>query len=166
MVWSAPDALAQALLAEEPAALAARVAEAGDGELGRLTAISAAAGFPLASLRLPTTVAHRLALVGDAAHGVHPLAGQGVNLGFGDALVLFEVLAARGPVNDPGAPLLLSRYARRRTEPVVAMHAVTDGLVRLFGAEHPWLAGLRNAGMAAVDRLPAVKRVLAQPALR
>ena len=166
MVWSAPDALAQALLASGPETLAERVAEAGDGELGRFTPISAAAGFPLASLRLATTVAHRLALVGDAAHGVHPLAGQGVNLGFGDALVLSEVLAARGPVNDPGAPLLLSRYARRRTEPVVAMHAVTDGLVRLFGTAHPWVAGLRNAGMAAVDRLPAVKRALAQPALR
>ncbi len=166
MVWSAPDALAQALLAAAPDALAARVAEAGGGELGRFTPISAAAGFPLASLRLAATVAHRLALVGDAAHGVHPLAGQGVNLGFGDALVLSEVLAARGVVGDPGAPLLLSRYARRRTEPVAAMHAVTDGLVRLFGPGHPWLAGLRNVGMAAVDRLPVVKRALAQPALR
>ena len=85
------------MLAAGPEALAERVAEAGDGELGRFTPISPAAGFPLASLRLATTVAHRLALVGDAAHGVHPLAGQGVNLGFGDALVLSEVLAAPGP---------------------------------------------------------------------
>jgi len=97
---------------------------------------------------------------------VHPLAGQGVNLGFGDALVLAEILATRGPVDDTGAPLLLARYARRRQEPVAAMHAVTDGLTRLFGRREPWLAALRNAGMAAVDRLPLLKRALAQPALR
>lgn len=166
IVWSAPDELACELLALTPAALAARVAAAGEQALGALTPFSAAAGFPLAALRLPATVAHRLALVGDAAHGVHPLAGQGVNLGFGDALVLAEILAARGPVDDAGSPLLLARYARRRQEPVAAMHAVTDGLTRLFGRREPWLAVLRNAGMGAVDRLPLLKRALAQPALR
>jgi 2-polyprenyl-6-methoxyphenol hydroxylase-like FAD-dependent oxidoreductase len=107
-----------------------------------------------------------MALVGDAAHGVHPLAGQGVNLGFGDAEALAGVLAARGPLTDPGAPALLTRYARRRAEPVLAMQLVTDGLARLFGRPAPWLRVLRNAGLSAVDRLPAVKRALAQPALR
>lgn len=166
IVWSAPDAMAAELLALEGPDLATRVADAGGGALGALTPISGSAGFPLSILRLPTTVAHRLALVGDAAHGVHPLAGQGVNLGFGDARALAQVLAERGPVGDPGAPILLTRYARRRVEPVLAMQAVTDGLARLFGARAPWLSALRNAGMAAVDRLPVVKRVLAQPALR
>jgi 2-polyprenyl-6-methoxyphenol hydroxylase-like FAD-dependent oxidoreductase len=107
-----------------------------------------------------------MALVGDAAHGVHPLAGQGVNLGFGDAQALASVLAERGPVVDCGAPILLERFARRRAEPVLAMHAVTDGLVRLFGPRAPWLRILRNAGLSAVDRLPVVKRALARPALR
>jgi 2-octaprenyl-6-methoxyphenol hydroxylase len=134
--------------------------------LGALTPISESAGFPLVLLKLASPVAHRLALVGDAAHGVHPLAGQGVNLGFGDALALSQVLAERGPVGDPGAPLLLERFARRRAEPVLAMQTVTDGLARLFGAPAPWVATLRNAGMAAVDRLPVLKRILAQPALR
>ena len=117
-------------------------------------------------LKLPATIAHRLALVGDAAHGVHPLAGQGVNLGFGDALALAQVEAERGPVADPGTPLLLERFARRRVEPVLAMQTVTDGLARLFGRPSPWLSTLRNAGLAAVDRLPLLKRALAQPALR
>jgi len=166
MVWSAPDAMAADLLAMPGEALAARVAEAGSHALGALTSISPAAGFPLSILRLPATVAHRLALVGDAAHGVHPLAGQGVNLGFGDARVLAQILADRGPVADPGAPILLARYARRRVEPVLAMQLVTDGLARLFGPPSPWLSAVRNGGMAAVDRLPFLKRALAQPALR
>jgi 2-octaprenylphenol hydroxylase len=166
MVWSAPDALAQALLGENAEALSARVAEAGGYALGALNCITPATGFPLRFLRLPTSVALRLALVGDAAHGVHPLAGQGVNLGFGDAQSLSTVLAERGPVSDPGAPILLERYARRRAEPVLAMQVVTDGLARLFGPPTPWLKTLRNAGISAVDRLPLLKRALAQPALR
>jgi len=166
IVWSAPDALAAELLALAPDALAARVADAGAHALGVLELLGPAAGFPLQYLRLPTSVAHRLALVGDAAHGLHPLAGQGVNLGFGDAEALSDVLAERGPVDDPGAPALLTRYARRRAEPVLAMQAVTDGLARLFGARMPWVRMLRNFGLSAVDRLPVVKRALAQPALR
>ncbi|MCC7326644.1 MAG: FAD-dependent monooxygenase [Burkholderiales bacterium] len=166
IVWSAPEVLAGELRALPPQALAARVSEAGSQALGELTALGETAGFALSLLKLPTTVAHRLALVGDAAHGVHPLAGQGVNLGFGDALVLAQVLADRGPVCDFGAPVLLERFARRRAEPVLAMQTVTDGLTRLFGPPAPWLAALRNAGMTAVDRLPLLKRALAQPALR
>ena len=131
-----------------------------------MTLITPAAAFPLAFLKLPATVAHRLALAGDAAHGIHPLAGQGVNLGFGDARALAQVLAERGPVPDPGAPVLLERYARHRVEPVLAMQTVTDGLARLFGPPTPWLRFVRNAGLAAVDRFPLVKRALAQPALR
>ena len=166
IVWSAPDALATELVALAPEALAARVAEAGERALGDLRPITPAAAFALSSLRLPTSIAHRMALVGDAAHGVHPLAGQGVNLGFGDAQALASVLAARGPIDDAGAPILLERFARRRAEPVLAMHAVTDGLVRLFGPRAPWLRTLRNAGLSAVDRLPMLKRALAQPAMR
>jgi ubiquinone biosynthesis UbiH/UbiF/VisC/COQ6 family hydroxylase len=166
VVWSAPDALARELLALSPEAMADRVATAGRHALGAMTSVSPSAGFPLSLLRLPTTVAHRLALVGDAAHGVHPLAGQGVNLGFGDARVLAQLVAERGPVADPGAPILLARYAQRRVEPVLAMQVVTDGLARLFGPPSPWLSAVRNAGMAAVDRLPFLKRALAQPALR
>jgi ubiquinone biosynthesis UbiH/UbiF/VisC/COQ6 family hydroxylase len=166
IVWSAPDALATELLALAPDALALRVADAGGSALGALATITPAAAFPLSSLRLPTSIAHRLALVGDAAHGIHPLAGQGVNLGFGDAQALSDVLAERGPVTDAGAPILLERFGRRRAAPVVAMHAVTDGLVRLFGPRTRWLRTLRNAGLSAVERLPLVKRALARPALR
>src|SRR5207249_358116 len=134
IVWSAPDALAQELLALDAATLSARVGGAGGLALGPLTLITPPAAFPLSFLRLASAVAHRLALVGDAAHGVHPLAGQGVNLGFGDAATLTEVLGARGPIADAGAPILLERYARKRALPVLSMQIVTDGLVRLFRA--------------------------------
>jgi len=166
IVWSAPDALATELLGLSHGELAARVAAAGNDALGAFETITAPASFPLRFLRVPTSVALRLALVGDAAHGIHPLAGQGVNLGFGDAQALAAVLTDRGPVVDAGAAILLERYARRRAEPVLAMQAVTDGLARLFGMPAPWMKALRNAGLSAVDRLPVVKRALAQPALR
>jgi ubiquinone biosynthesis UbiH/UbiF/VisC/COQ6 family hydroxylase len=166
IVWSAPDARARELLDLPAQALAARVAACGRHALGALESITPSAGFPLQRQTLSSVVAHRLALVGDAAHGVHPLAGQGVNLGFGDADVLSAVLAARGPVADPGLPLLLERYARRRAEPVLAMQTVTDALARLFGLTTPWMRTARNFGMAALDALPHAKRLLAQSALR
>jgi 2-polyprenylphenol 6-hydroxylase len=166
MVWSAPEPLARELFTLDGSALAERVALAGARALGALTTITAPLCFPLSSLRLPSMIAQRLALVGDAAHGVHPLAGQGVNLGFGDAAVLSSILADRGAVSDPGSSLLLQRYARRRLEPVFAMQGVTDGLVRLFGSRSPWIGALRNRGMSLVGSLGPLKRLLAQPALR
>jgi 2-octaprenylphenol hydroxylase len=166
MVWSAPEPLAQELLALDGSALSERVALAGARALGELTTITAPASFPLSLLRLPSVIAQRLALVGDAAHGVHPLAGQGVNLGFGDAAMLSSVLSDRGAVRDPGSSLLLQRYARRRFEPVSAMQGVTDGLVRLFGSRSPWIGALRNRGMSLVGSIGPLKRLLAQPALR
>ena len=166
IVWSAPTELATELMALDAAGLAARVAEAGGHELGALTAITPAAAFELSFLKLPAVVGNRLALVGDAAHGVHPLAGQGVNLGFGDAAALAAILGARGPVTDAGAAILLERYAHRRAGPVLAMQTVTDGLVRLFDVRASWLRVLRNRGMVAVGAIGPLKRLLAQPALR
>ena len=166
MVWSAPEPLAQELLSHDGATLALRVAAAGKHALGAFECITPAAGFPLSFLRLPTVVAHRVALVGDAAHGVHPLAGQGVNLGFGDVEALAAVLRERGPVTDVGAPLLLARYARRRAWPVGAMQTVTDALAQLFRIEAPWIRSARNLGLDAIERIAPARRLLAQSALR
>jgi 2-octaprenylphenol hydroxylase len=164
MVWSAPDAVAQELLALDAAALAQRVAAGGGRVLGALTLITRPATFPLSFLKLDSLIGSRLALVGDAAHVVHPLAGQGVNLGLGDAATLAAVLKAGAPVCDVGASILLERYARRRALPVLAMQVVTDGLVRLFAV--PPLRLLRNRGMNLVASIAPVRRLLAQPALR
>ncbi len=128
--------------------------------------ITPAAAYPLAFLKLDSVIAPRFALIGDAAHGVHPLAGQGVNLGFGDASALSKLLAGRGPVTDVGAALLLRQYALRRSAPVLAMQAVTDGLVRLFDSPLPWVRSMRNRGMRAVDAIGPLKRLLSAPALR
>jgi ubiquinone biosynthesis UbiH/UbiF/VisC/COQ6 family hydroxylase len=164
IVWSAPDALSRELIALDGATLAERVAAAGGRALGELKLLTPPAAYPLSFLKLGSVVAHRMALVGDAAHGVHPLAGQGVNLGFGDAAALAAVIGSRGPVADVGAPIHLERYARRRALPVLSMQIVTDGLVRLFSV--PTLKLARNRGMGIVGKLSTVRRLLAQPALR
>jgi 2-octaprenyl-6-methoxyphenol hydroxylase len=166
IVWSAPEALAQELLALDTSTLALRVADAGAHALGAFECLTPAAGFPLSFLKPPAAIAHRMALVGDAAHGVHPLAGQGVNLGFGDVEALAAVLRERGPVTDAGAPLLLERYARRRAGPVHAMQTVTDALAHLFRIRTPWVRSVRNLGLSAVERMPPARRLLAQSALR
>jgi ubiquinone biosynthesis UbiH/UbiF/VisC/COQ6 family hydroxylase len=166
MVWSAPEPLARELLALDPVALSARVAGAGANTLGALRCMTPAAAFPLSFLKLPTVVAHRAALVGDAAHGVHPLAGQGVNLGFGDVEALAAVMRERGPVEDAGAPVLLERYARRRAGPVRAMQTVTDALAHLFRIDVPLIRSARNLGLGAIERIAPARRLLAQSALR
>ena len=117
------------------------------------------------SLSAARSVSPRVALVGDAAHVVHPLAGQGANLGFQDARVLAEVLRAREPFRDPGDLRLLRRYERERAEAILAMRATIHGLFVLFGAEERVFGPLRNAGLNLVDHLPVLKSVLMRHAM-
>ena len=165
IVWSAPEALARQLLALPGEALAARVAAAGGDELGRLTQITAPCAFPLRLLRVPTTVAPRLALIGDAAHGIHPLSGHGINLGYQDARVLAELLAATPPWQDVGSERLLSRYQRARREETLLLQYTTHTLRRLFREKLPGLKPLRNIGMNLTNALPVLKNQLVRYAL-
>lgn len=160
MVWSTPVAHAQELLALPPEALAEKVAAAGGRALGELITITPAAGFPLRLQNAERMIAPRLALAGDAAHLVHPLAGQGVNLGFHDAACLAEVLAARGQQQDVGDYALLRRYERARKADIMAMQALTDSLHALFSSELPGVAALRNWGMRLTNRQQWLKQRL------
>ncbi|MDO8959294.1 MAG: UbiH/UbiF family hydroxylase [Rhodocyclaceae bacterium] len=165
MVWSTPTAHAQELLALDPQAFCARVAAAGNEPLGALELVTPPAGFSLRLMRAPRTVAHRLALIGDAAHTIHPLSGHGINLGFQDAKSLAAILADCPGHVDCGTLSWLRQHERARREEVVALQSVTHGLQRLFGAPQSPIAALRNFGLNFVDRLPVIKDALVRYAM-
>jgi ubiquinone biosynthesis UbiH/UbiF/VisC/COQ6 family hydroxylase len=165
MVWSTRAADAARLLALDGTALAREVAAAAAHAVGDLSPVTAARGFPLQRLAAGRLVAPRVALAGDAAHVIHPLAGQGANLGLQDARALAEALAARAPGRDPGELRLLRRYERSRAEAILAMRATVHGLYRLFDAPAPAVARLRNAGLNLADRLPVLKNLLMRHAM-
>lgn len=161
MVWStaAPEKLTQL----DAAALAERVAAQGGHVLGGLCAQSRAFAFELVLRQPQSTVAQRLVLIGDAAHTVHPLAGQGVNLGFGDVQCLADLLADAA---DIGAWPLLTQYRQQRLLPVRSMQQGCDGLFKLFAADNtPGLPWLRNTGLNLVNHAPLLKNQLMRHAM-
>jgi 2-octaprenylphenol hydroxylase len=166
IVWSAPQALADELLALSPEALAERVSQATDAAMGILTPISPVRSFPLRGVRVPRLISDRLVLVGDAAHAVHPLAGQGMNLGFGDVAELLRVVRARELIRDWGDPLLWRRYERARRGAVDGLQGVIDGLHRLFGPVPAPVAMIRDLGWRAVAASPWARRKLVAQAVR
>ena len=165
IVWSTPDAHAEELLSLAPEILSARVAAAGNHELGALKLITPAAAFPLRLMRVPRTVAPRLALIGDAAHGIHPLSGHGINLGYQDAKALADLLAATPEWQDIGGERLLQRYQRARREETALMQTTTHALHQLFHEKLPGLKPLRNFGLNLTNTLPVLKNVLVRYAL-
>ena len=138
---------------------------ASGGILGTLETASVARSFPLQRLSARRLIGPRVALVGDAAHVVHPLAGQGLNLGLQDARSLAAVIAEREPGRDPGDERLLRRYERRRAEPILAMDAVISGLFSLYGTGNTVAGRVRNAGLNLTDRIPVLKNILMRQAM-
>lgn len=165
MVWSVPDAEAARLCALAPAALAGEVTIASRAVLGELALVTPQRAFALEQLTAARMVAPRVALAGDAAHVIHPLAGQGANLGLQDARVLAQVLRSREPGRDAGELRLLRRYERGRAEDILAMRATVHGLFRLFEASGQGVARLRNAGLNFADRIPVLKNLLMRHAM-
>lgn len=133
-----------------------------DGPLGALKPLQPEAfkAVPLALVRPHALTAPHVALIGDAAHAVHPLAGHGMNLGFGDIVDLLRVVREREEHRGIGDERVLARYARARKEDVLLMQLATDGLERLFGANLEPLRVARNLGLNLLDKLPFIKRRL------
>ncbi|HVT35053.1 MAG TPA: UbiH/UbiF/VisC/COQ6 family ubiquinone biosynthesis hydroxylase [Nevskiaceae bacterium] len=164
IVWSSREA--DTLAALDDAAFCARLEEASQQQLGHIGGCTARMRFPLRLLHAERYVAPRLALAGDAAHVVHPLAGQGVNLGLADVRALLQVLdEARGAARDIGGLRVLKRYERARRADNLDMLALTDALYRAFDLRLPAWNGMRALGLAAVNRLLPLRQLFMQRAL-
>ena len=165
MVWSAAEPRARELLALTPHDLAGEVASASHHSWGGLQPLTPPAAFPLRMQHIDNIIKSRVALVGDAAHNVHPLAGQGVNLGFRDARELAGVLLDRGAQTDCGDHALLRRYERARKEDILALQFTTDALQKLFNNDAVLLATARNLGLRLVNRQQQLKNLLVRQAV-
>jgi 2-polyprenyl-6-methoxyphenol hydroxylase-like FAD-dependent oxidoreductase len=182
LVWSVSSERAQALLAMDAAAFEAALNSTVDAAalaraVGPLTLASDRAAWPLALARAdhvtgdvharfsPRGLRQPWVLLGDAAHVVHPLAGQGLNLGLGDVQALVNTLAHKDAWRSVGDARVLAHYARERAAPVAAMQAATDGLQQLFANPSPLVRKLRNGGLGLVDQTSPLKRWLVAQAL-
>ena len=166
IVWSADNAEATRLMAMTDAEFCAELAQASEGVLGGVTSCGKRAAFPLRRQHADSYVAPRAVLIGDAAHVVHPLAGQGANLGFLDAAALVETLCeAREDGRDIGQPRVLRRYERWRRGDNLATLWAMEGFHRLFHAANPLVAGARNLGFQVFDGTGPVKRAVMRQAM-
>ena len=165
LVWSLPEAQAQSLLASSERAFELALLDATAATCGALTLAAARASWPLMQAQAQAWCGPGWVLLGDAAHVVHPLAGQGLNLGLADVAALCRVLAEREAWRALGDEKLLRRYARERAAPTWAMGRVTDGLLQLFARPEPGVRELRNRGLSLVNHLTPLKRWLTSRAL-
>lgn len=158
LVWTVAEKDAPAMLALSERAFLHEASKRMDGMFGALELLAPVAGYPLGFHHAGTITGPRLALVGDAAHGMHPIAGQGLNLGLRDVAALIEVMTDGMRLGlDPGDAQLLARYERWRSVDNLAVMSVTDGITRLFGIPGRLPSAIRRLGLGAVQRMPALK---------
>ncbi|PSJ17588.1 UbiH/UbiF family hydroxylase [Nitrosomonas supralitoralis] len=165
MVWSTTEEHAKFLRNLPAKELCQQVEEASSRVLGALQLITPPVGFPLNYVHVKKLAKPRLVLIGDAAHGIHPLAGQGVNLGLRDTRELAAILNTQNRLTDCGSYMLLRRYELARKEDILALELVTDGLQKLFNNPNPTLARIRNLGLEITNHLPLIKNQLMRHAL-
>jgi 2-octaprenyl-6-methoxyphenol hydroxylase len=158
LVWTVSEGDAPAILSLSPRAFLAEAGKRVGGMLGALTLAGPLSSYPLGFHHAAQITAERLALAGDAAHGIHPIAGQGLNLGLRDAAALAEVLIEGVRLGlDPGDHQLLQRYQRWRGLDTFSVAAATDGLTRLFGVPGKTASRIRRFGIGVVERVPPLK---------
>jgi 2-octaprenyl-6-methoxyphenol hydroxylase len=166
IVWTERRDLAPAMLALDDDGFSAEIERRFGDSLGRIHVLGRRWSYPLRLLHAQSYVAARLALIGDAAHAIHPIAGQGLNLGLRDVAALAEVLADAHRLGlDLGTADVLADYQRWRRFDTLLLIAVTDSLNRLFSTDIAPLRLLRDLGLGAVNRLPPVKRLLMRHAM-
>lgn len=166
LVWTESDARAPLLMELDDADFCAEIQRRVGGYLGEVSLAGPRFTYPLTLVHAERYTAHRAALIGDAAHGIHPIAGQGVNLGFRDVAVLAEVVAdAKRLGLDIGFETTLAAYARWRALDAVSMVTVTDALTRLFSNDFAPLRMARRLGLGAVGKLPPLKRFFMRHAM-
>ncbi|QYF94630.1 FAD-dependent monooxygenase [Massilia sp. PAMC28688] len=167
LVWSAPDDLAATIMNESLGELAVRLAVYCEDQLGPLRPLQpeSVKAIPLSLIRPHAIVAPAVALIGDAAHVVHPLAGHGMNLGFADVADLLAAVAGREAQRSIGDERVLARYARSRQEDIFLMQLATDGLARLFSVNLEPVRMARNLGLNLLDKFPMLKRRLMSHAM-
>ncbi|MGX4676643.1 UbiH/UbiF/VisC/COQ6 family ubiquinone biosynthesis hydroxylase [SAR92 clade bacterium H246] len=166
IVWSQETEVAEGLMALDDRQFCAQLSVASEQCLGQVAGVEERYSIPLRQRHATDYVAHRVALVGDAAHSIHPLAGQGVNLGFADIEVLVEEICravARGV--DIGGMATLGRYQRRRKPENLATMAAMEGFKRLFAADQLPLRMLRNLGMTQLNQRSLAKNEIIKRAM-
>ena len=161
LVWSLPNRQAPAMLALGEEAFAGEVQAAMGGFLGKVSLAAPRSSYPLGFHHAGTITAPRLALVGDSAHGIHPIAGQGLNLGFRDAAALTQVLVEGARLGlDLGDRQLLDRYQRWRSLDSLMVAVATDSLTRIYGLRGRAASAVRRFGMGLIDRVGPLKQRL------
>ncbi len=164
IAWHADDTLAESLREMSSGELEAAIAHHAGNQLGAVRLAGPVGGFPLIRMHAPTYWSNRVALIGDAAHAIHPLAGLGANLGFMDAATLCEKLLNH-PNRDPGDARTLRAYDRARRAQNSTIVGVTDAFKHVFGSNSQAVAGMRNFGLKAADRLQPAKRAVIRYAM-
>jgi 2-octaprenyl-6-methoxyphenol hydroxylase len=164
IVWSVSKADAPGLLSLTDADFAAEAQAAMGGFLGKVEMLAPRSSYPLGFHHAARIIDHRLALVGDAAHGIHPIAGQGVNLGYRDAAALAQVLVEGARLGlDLGDQQLLDRYQRWRGLDTFMVSLATDGLTRIYGIRGKTASKVRRFGMGVINRIGPIKdRLMAE----